>query len=53
MGRVVGALAATGAFLAKFGALLIKLKYVGLVLYHAWFPLLLIRYSLAGRLRLG
>jgi len=30
--RVVGALAAIGAFLAKFGALLIKLKYIGLVL---------------------
>ncbi|MGD0809479.1 MAG: site-2 protease family protein [Acidimicrobiales bacterium] len=30
--RLVGALAAIGAFLAKFGALLIKLKYLGLVL---------------------
>jgi Zn-dependent protease len=30
--RFVGALVAIGAFLAKFGALLIKLKYVGLVL---------------------
>lgn len=30
--RFVTALAAIGAFLAKFGALLIKLKYVGLVL---------------------
>jgi Zn-dependent protease len=30
--RMVGALAAIGAFLAKFGALLIKLKYLGLVL---------------------
>ena len=28
----MGALAAIGAFLAKFGALLIKLKYIGLVL---------------------
>jgi Zn-dependent protease len=30
--RTVGTLAAIGAFLAKFGALLIKLKYLGLVL---------------------
>ena len=30
--RVVSALAATAAFLAKFGALLLKLKYIGLVL---------------------
>jgi|GEM_PF-303314 len=30
--RFIGALAAIGAFLAKFGAILIKLKYVGLVL---------------------
>lgn len=30
--RFVTALAATGAFLAKFGALLLKLKYIGLVL---------------------
>lgn len=30
--RFIGALAAIGAFLAKFGALLIKIKYVGLVI---------------------
>jgi Zn-dependent protease len=33
--RFITALAAVGAFLAKFGALLIKLKYIGLVLSMA------------------